>query len=466
MPIHASACLQATMVRERAISPVELVEAHLRQIDAVNPAINAFVEICRDEALAAARIAESAVTRGEIPGLLHGIPVTVKDSFDMEGRGTLTGSPLRKGHKAAQDAAVVRRLREAGAIVLGRTNTPELLSTYETDNSITGRTNNPWDLERTPGGSSGGEAAAIAAFCSAGGVGSDGGGSIRVPAHFCGIAGLKPTPGRISSVGHFPVISNPSGFVSVAGPMARTAEDLRLFFAALAGYDPEDAWSAPVPVRPPAIDAIRVGVWPRFGEVKVTPEVADAVDRAAKLLGDIGVPTDAFEPRGLERAPNLWWFLFGQMPSIFLRQVYQGREEEMHWTARELLGQGEGAPAPTAQEIMLSFAGRDRMRARLLRDMEKFPVLLAPVCGVAAFPHRARRYPVGDTSIGLFQAMMQATVANLLGLPAVTIPIFVTNEGLPVGVQLIGRPWEEENLLEIAARLEAARGPFPGPAIF
>src|SRR5262249_24772514 len=153
---------------------------------------------------------------------------------------TLCGSKFRLGHRAAADASAVARMRAAGAIVLGKTNCPEFLLNYETDNFITGRTNSPWDLDRTPGGSSGGEAAAIAFFCSAGGIGSDGGGSIRIPAHCCGIVGLKPTPGRVSASGHFPVISNPGGLLGVAGPMARSAEDVRILFNVMAGYDSQD----------------------------------------------------------------------------------------------------------------------------------------------------------------------------------------------------------------------------------
>lgn len=177
MPVKSSLCLMASMVRNRVISPVELLEAHLTQIAAQNPRINAFVAVLEDDARAAARAAEDAVMRGESLGLLHGVPVTVKDSFDIADLPTLCGSRFRLGHKAARDATAVARLRAAGAIILGKTNTPEFLSTFETDNFITGRTNNPWNLERTPGGSSGGEAAAIASYCSAGGIGSDGGGS-------------------------------------------------------------------------------------------------------------------------------------------------------------------------------------------------------------------------------------------------------------------------------------------------
>src|SRR5260370_29790931 len=201
MPYRSSLCLMATMVRERRISPVELVEAHFRQIARHNPKINAFVVLLEEEARAAANQAEAAVMRGETPGLLHGVPVTVKDSFDMAGLPTLCGSKFRLGHRASEDATSVARLRAAGALILGKTNCPEFLSNYETDNYITGRTNNPWDLERTSGGSSGGESAAISAFCSAGGIGSDGGGSVRIPAPFCGIAGLKPTPALVPAAG-------------------------------------------------------------------------------------------------------------------------------------------------------------------------------------------------------------------------------------------------------------------------
>src|SRR5579885_913740 len=240
VPCRASLCLMVSMVRDGEISPVELVGAHVKQIENCNPQINAFVCVRDRDALSEAHAAERLLRRGERIGLLGGVPLTVKDSFDVMGLPTLAGSRLREGHKASSDAAAVSRLRAEGAIILGKTNTPELLANYETENFLTGRTNNPWDAARTPGGSSGGEAAAIAAFCSPGGVGTDGGGSIRVPAHFCGIAGLKPTPGRIPVTGHFPSLGYPGGLLGVAGPLARNAIDLRLLFAAMAGFDPQD----------------------------------------------------------------------------------------------------------------------------------------------------------------------------------------------------------------------------------
>lgn len=453
------------MVRERAISPVELVEAHLRQIEQVNPRINAFVSVFSEEARAGARRAEAAVLRGGPLGLLHGVPVTVKDSFDLAGQPTLCGSKSREGHRAAVDSTCAARLRAEGAIILGKTNTAELLYHYESDNHLTGRTNNPWDLDRTAGGSSGGEAAAIASFCSAGGIGSDGGGSIRVPAHFCGIAGLKPTLGRVSSTGHYPVNNHPGGLLGVSGPMARSAQDVQLLFAALAGYDSQDPFSAPVPLRPAEIAGLRAGVMEQFYDVPVQPAIRAAVRNAARTLEEIGVPVEAFRPDGLERAPNAWWFFFGRVPAPAIRQQLGDRESEAHWTVTEFLHKALAEPPVTAEEILTNLATRDRMRAALLRQMEQHPVLLLPVSGVPAFRHRERKWDAGGKSLSLFQAMMPVTVFNLLGLPALVIPFTRTEDGLPIGIQLVGRPYDEELLLELAVRLEEARGPLPSPAL-
>lgn len=456
----------ADMVREGAVSPVELVEAHLRQIDRLNPSINAFVCVLAEQALAEARARQHARALGEHTGLLHGVPISVKDSFDVAGQPTLAGSRMRLGHRAAADAWAVARLRSEGAIILGKTNTPELLASYETDNLLSGRTNNPWDPERTPGGSSGGEAAAIAAFCSAGGIGSDGGGSIRVPAHFCGIAGLKPTPGRVPASGHFPSLGYPGGLTGVAGPMARTAEDLRALFSVILDYNPADPFSVPVPWRVPApIRGRRVAVWEQFGDIPVDSEIHTAVRRAAVLLEEMHLAVEPFVPRGLERAPNLWAFLFAQWPSPALRKLVEGREEEVHWTlAESLQAAGAGEP-PTAERVLLELAARDGMRASLIDQMEGLAAVVMPVCSIPAFHHRERRFNVEGRSIGLFQAMMPAVVANVMGLPAVTIPFGKTAAGLPVGIQLMGRPYEDELLLEIAVLLEEARGPWTGPAM-
>ena len=450
VPYRASLCLMVSMVREGAISPVELVQAHLKQIENRNPEINAFVTVRADEALAEARACEARMGRREPLGMLGGVPVTVKDSFDVAGLTTAVGSRLRAGIRASRDAVAVERLRACGAILLGKTNTPELLAAYETDNYVTGRTNHPLDAERTPGGSSGGEAAAIAAFCSPGGIATDGGGSIRIPAHFCGIAGLKPTPGRISTTGHFPSLGYPGGLTTVAGPMARTVEDLRLVFSVLAGFDAQDPFSAPAPLRVFDPPGTRIGVWEQFYDVPVLPEMRAAVRKAARALRAAGLCAEEFAPQGLERAPNLWAFLFSQWPAASIRKLVEGREDELHWTLHEGLSRAE----PSGQEVLEKLAARDRMRAALLRQMEEAPVLLMPVASIPAFRHRERKWIVDGREIGLFQATMPAVVANVLGLPALAVPMGITDSGLPIGVQLVGRPFEDERLLELGVLLE------------
>jgi Asp-tRNA(Asn)/Glu-tRNA(Gln) amidotransferase A subunit family amidase len=428
----------AAMVRGGQLSPVEVVEEHLRRID---PRVNAFVTI-REQAVEEARRVDRSLP-------LAGVPVTVKDSFDVAGLPTQCGSRFRDPSPAREDAVAVARLRTAGAIVIGKTNTAEMLANYETDNYITGRTNNPYDLDRTPGGSSGGESAAIASGCSAGGLGSDGGGSIRVPAHFCGIAGLKPTPGRVPGGGHVPEIGYPGGMLGVAGPMARTVEDVRLLFSAVAGYDSQDPFSAPVSLDAAPKPAARVGLWEQFYDVPVDSEIRDAVRRAGVMLG-----ADEFVPQGLNRAPNLWAFFFSRWPASLTRALIEGREDQAHWTLTELLST---EPPPTGHDVLLAMGARDRMRASLLRQMRDVPVIVMPVCAVPAFRHRERRWTIDGKEIGLFQAMIPAVIANVLGLPAVTVPMGVTKAGLPIGVQLMGRPYEEEVILATAEKLTACR---------
>ncbi len=466
MPHRLTLSAMSALIRARKLSPVELIDAHWKQIAAHNPAVNAFVLTLEESSRQAAREAETRQMQGEFDGPLHGVPVTIKDSFNIAGLPTRCGSRFLGLTPAADDAALVARLRRAGAIPLGKTNCPEFLANYETDNFIAGRTNNPWNLARTPGGSSGGESAAIAARFSAGGIGSDGGGSIRVPAHFTGIAGLKPTPGRCSAAGHVPTICHPGGLLGVAGPMARTVEDVRILFEVLAGHDTNDPFSAPVPLTRPNLAGLRIGVVEQFYQVPVQPSVRDAVRKASTLLSSAGIAVDSFAPQGLDRAPNLWWFFFGILPAPFTQEIIAGREDQAHWTGTEFLHQALAEPQPSAKQLIERLAARDAMRASLLRQMRDTPVLLMPACGVTAFPHRQRRYPTPAKEISQFEAMMPATPVNLLGLPSLAVPIAQDRDGLPVGVQLIGRPWEEELLLEIGARLEQARGLFPTPPGF
>src|ERR1700738_3003192 len=245
---YASIAELRESVQTKNLSPVEVVAAHLERADALQPKLNAFVHLDAEAARAQACRAEETVRLGGALGPLFGVPITLKSCIDVAGWPSPAGSLLRRDYVAQADATLAARLRAAGAILLGNTNTPEFLMAYETDNLISGKTSNPWDLSRSAGGSSG-EAAAIASGCSAGGVGSDGGGSIRVPAHFCGICGLKPTPGRIPATGHFPAGIGAFAWIGVVGPMARTTADVRVLFEVMTGPDPGDALSAAVPVR-------------------------------------------------------------------------------------------------------------------------------------------------------------------------------------------------------------------------
>jgi Asp-tRNA(Asn)/Glu-tRNA(Gln) amidotransferase A subunit family amidase len=430
----------ATGLKRGEFSARELVDAHLEEIDRSNPRINAFVRVFAKEARKQAEQPR--------PGPLSGIPVTIKDSFDLHGESTLCGSRFREGHKARKDATSVARLKEAGAIILGKTNCPEFLASYETDNWITGRTNHPRDETLTPGGSSGGEAAAIASYCSAGGLGSDGGGSIRLPAHFCGIAGLKPTPGRIPATGHCPAMTHPSGLLGVAGPMARTVEDVQLLFSVLAGYDPADPFSAPVPPTQYEADGTRIGLMAQFGDVPVQTTCREAVEQAAREFETSGFAVKEFKPRGLERAPNIWSFFFSELAVPFTRELLAGREEQAHWTGTEFYLRLKDRPEPTGRQVVEMLAARDAMRASMLAQMDEVDVWLCPGAGVTAFPHRQRKFQTEGREIGLFQATMPLVWVNLLGFPALTIP--VTEDA---GVQLIGRPWEEERLFAVASEI-------------
>ncbi len=480
----------AEQIRNRQISPVELVEAHLARIEQRNPKINAFVQIDSEGALTRARDAETAVMQGQNLGPLHGVPISIKSSIDVAGMRCEAGTKLRAGHVASSDAPLVSRLRNAGAIILGVTNTPELLMAWETDNLLYGRTNNPWDFSRTAGGSSGGEAAAIASGCSAGGVGSDGGGSIRVPAHFCGICGLKPTPGRIPATGHYPQSVGPFAQLGVVGPMARTVEDLKLLFEIMQGPDIGDVSAAPVSVRWPdfsvmrvAPDALvrgradegvrpykncRIGYFEDDGRTPVTPETRAAIRQAAEALRSAGFEVQPFRPGGLEKGRQLWWKFFGVAGGMLLApmisgSVTSGHEAELSPILKEFNTWVAAETPLTAQSLLETWIERDLLRMEIFAQMEEFPVLLCPVASVPAFRHGERSWQVEGKTVRYLDAWSYCEWFNLLGIPAAVVPVGRTPEGLPIGVQIVARPWEEELVLSVAEELErgSSRSPMP-----
>jgi Asp-tRNA(Asn)/Glu-tRNA(Gln) amidotransferase A subunit family amidase len=461
-----SALGMAAEIRRRKISPVELLDAHLRRIAQVNPGLHAFVQMDEVRAPRDARALEAAAMRGEFCGPLHGVPISIKSSVDVAGVRCESGTRLRQGRVAARDAVLVSRLREAGAIVLGVTNTAELLMAWETDNLLYGRTNSPWDAARTPGGSSGGEAAAIASGCSAGGVGSDGGGSIRVPAHFSGICGLKPTPGRVPATGHYPASAGPFAWLGVVGPMARTIADLQVLFEVLAGADDGDPSAAPVPLRKVTRDDlkhIRIAYFEDDGRTPVTPETRAAVRTAAEALERAGLQVVPFRPDGLEQARDLWWKLFGIAGAMVLKPLTKGHEADLSPLLKEFLGWAAAEPPHTGHTLLYTWLQRDELRAQILAQMQVFPILLCPVAAIPAFRHGERTWVIDGTTVKYLDAWSYTEWFNLLGNPAAVVPVGESPEGLPIGVQIVGRPWDEELVLAVAAELERECGGYRKP---
>lgn len=464
-PHYATIAEITGSIRAKKLSPVEVITAHLTRIQALHPKLNAFVHLDADSALAQARRAESAVTEASELHSLLGVPVSMKSCIDVAGWPTPAGSLLRKQYVAETDATLVARLRAAGAILLGNTNTPEFLMAYETDNLLTGKTSNPWDLSRTAGGSSGGEAASIASGCSVAGVGSDGGGSIRVPAHFCGICGLKPTPGRIPATGHFPAGIGAFSWIGVVGPMARTIADVRSLFEVMAGPDPGDAASAPVPIRTlddAELKGLRIGVLETDALGKVDAETSAALQKVANALAAQGFVVEPMPLDGLAQAIELWWFFFGPAIAHLFQPTVIDAEQQLSPIFRDYLQFAKGEV--TLDSLLAACAERDLLRARILRQMRDVPILLSPVATTTAFRHGEGTWQPGAPQC-YRDTMRFSQWLNLTGFPGASVPVTVSAAGLPIGLQIIGRPYEEELVLAVAEKVETARGPWQAPPI-
>ena len=461
-----SAVRQLELLSSGRISVVELAEAHIRQIERLNPALNAFADFDAERVRERAR--KHDAWRGtRASRQLFGLPVTVKSSIATRGLKCEIGSLLHEGEIPNEDAVVVARMRAAGALILGTTNCPEFLMAYETDNLLHGRTANPWDLTRSPGGSSGGEAAAIAAGMSAAGLGSDSGGSVRVPAHFTGICSLKPTPGRVPGRGHLPPCVGPFSTLGAIGPMARTIADVALLFRLLSGQDLADPAGARVELREPGLDELRanrIGYFEDDGLVPVTAETRAAVHSAAGALREAGFTVEPFRPRTLEALRKLWWTFFVQCGALFYAPGIAGREDELSPIFKEFLGIAAGAPALTAAELLNAWAELDLLRAKTLEEMKRYPVLLCPVASVPAFKHGERAWDVDGRTVEYLDAWRYTQWFNALACPAAVVPVGSSPEGLPIGVQIVARPFEDEIALGIAGVVDAAFG-YRAPAM-
>ena len=431
-------------VAAREVSPVEIAQTYLERISQLNPALNAVVTVAPD-VLERARAAETAMMRRHLRGALHGVPLTIKDTIETAGLRTTSGSVIRADYVPAVDAPAVARLKEAGAIILGKTNAAEMAMDYTADNPVFGRTNHPLDPRLTPGGSSGGEAVAIATGMSPGGLGSDLAGSVRIPAHFCGIAALKPTTGRVPGELQFPPSSGPYSLGAVIGPMARSVRDLRLLFRVLSGDQEHEV-------------AIRgtIGWYADDGVVPVTEETAAAIKAAAQAVADEGLVVEERRPPHVERGNELWLKLFSRASVVQLRQIYRGREKEGGSFVSWRLATADQSPPPTLDEYIANWMERDRLREELLRWMDTTPIIIAPVGATPAYEHDTLKVTVHGETFGTFRAFSYAQTFNVFDLPAVTVPAGRSMAGLPIGVQIVGRPGAEELVLAVAEIVEAA----------
>ena len=462
-----SATEQLALLRAEKISPLELTEEHIREINRLNPQLNAIVHFSDVDAERIRAQARALMTASGPRGPLYGLPMTIKSSIAVAGLHCEVGSLLRRGALAEEDAVVVSRARRAGTNILGTTNCPEFLMAYETDNRLHGQTRNPWNLEYSSGGSSGGESAAIASGMSAAGLGSDSGGSVRTPAHFTGICSLKPTPGRIPASGHEPPCIGPFSVLGAIGPMARTMQDVRLLFETLCDPDPTDPVSPPVALRTITkneLKQIPIGYFEDDGIVPVTAETRLAVQAAVRALLQHGFSVRRFLPEPLETARQLWWKFFVRCGAMFVESIVDGRHEQLSPVLLDFLAIAHREPPLSGEELLWAWADLDQLRSQMLREMQSFPVLLCPVCAIPAFRHGERSWMIEGQQVEYLDAMRYTQWFNLLGAPAAVVPVGKSPKGLPIGVQIAGRPFEDEVVLGIAEAIDKEFG-FIAPPI-
>jgi amidase len=477
----------ADAICQRSVSSQEVVQAHLDQISEHNPSVNAIVTLDAEGALARAREADEALGRGEVWGPVHGVPVTIKDVFETAGMRTTASFKPLAAYVPKQDATVVRRLRAAGAIILGKTNTPELAGDEQTNSPIFGRTNNPWNLDRVPGGSSGGSAAAVASGMSPLDIGSDIGGSVRNPAHFCGVFSFKPSDYRVPFTGHIPPPPGSQGrgllrHFLTPGPLARSVADLRLALSIIAGPD-ERMWEVPpaplTPVPNRRLRELRIAWTDDFG-IPVSSEIRSALADLAKELVRAGCHVERCSPPEFDFAHTLE--VYGEikqaafsvratplnLPHFFWRAV-SGLVPASNPTGRGLL-RGAGA---NLQQYARALSQRDVLIARMEQFLSGWDAWLCPVAALPAYPHLLTRNPIeqlratvevdGSKMPYILATSMFTGLFNLTGNPVVVLPMAHTREGLPMGVQVVGKRWQDMAVLAVAEQLAQVSGPFAPP---
>jgi len=477
----------ANAIRQRRASAQEVLEAHLRRIAAQNPSLNAIITLDAEGARRRAKDADEALARGEIWGPLHGVPVTIKDVFETAGMRTTSGFKPLAGYIPKQDATVVARLRQAGAIILGKTNTPAMAGDEQTNNLLFGRTNNPWNLGRTPGGSSGGSAAAVASGMSPLDIGSDIGGSVRNPAHFCGIFGLKPSDYRVPFTGHIPPPPGSSGrgllrYLLTPGPLARSVEDLKLALTIIAGPSDREWEVPPVPLAPSPARELRelCFAWSDDFGVSVSAEIRTALKDLATELTRAGCRVERRDPPEFDFAQALQ--VYGELKEAALtvrssplhlpRFVWRVLSEPLfrsNPTSRGLM-RGAGATLPAYARAL---SQRDVFIANMERFLADWDAWLVPVAALPAYLHLPSRNPIeqlratvevdGQKIPYLMATSVYTGLFNLTGNPVVVLPLGLTKAGLPIGVQVVGRRWADMALLAVAEQLVQVTGQFQPP---
>lgn len=443
----------ADAIRSRRISAEEALQAHLAQIDKYNPALNAVNIIDAEKAMGRARATDRALARGELWGPLHGVPYTLKDAHSTAGMRTTVGFPPFANHVPEEDGTVAARLKQAGGVLVGKTNVPVMLTDYQANNPLFGRTNNPWDPQRTSGGSSGGAAAALASGMTPLEIGTDMSSSIRIPAHFCGVFGLKPTERRVPLSGLIPNPQNlprPIRIMSSIGPMARSIETLELLYSIIAGPDGRDTEVQTAPqILSPELSPkqLRIAVAPTFPGVPVAAEIRSAIETAAAELARAGATVEEAVLPKREFSADL--ASGGELIGMMLSTVQPGSQEE---------------PVTLAQYFK-ALARRDEAIFAWEQFLQPWDALLCPAAMVTAFPHcePGANLQLDGQPVSYWLVSAHGAIFNYTGHPAVVMPYKLDRDGLPIGIQLVGKRWDESRLLGVAKAVSTITGQFRRP---
>jgi len=447
------------MIRNKKISAVELIELHLNRIRQVNGKLNAVVTFDRERALNTARYLDELTAKGKFLGSLHGVPMTVKDSFDTAGLRTTYGSEGSKNFVPSEDATVVKRLKRTGVIQVAKTNTPELTWAFETDNGVFGRTNNPYDLNLSPGGSSGGAAAIVAAGGAPFDIGSDTGGSIRLPAHLCGICGLKPTSGRVPRTGHIISADGTLQSFTQLGPLARSVEDLWRIFKIVVGPDNKDPWVVQESLGDPSAiktSGLRVAFHTDNGIRSPDGEVASAAMKVAAFVERQGAKIREDKPGVITEAVELDRDLYSLDGGASLRKILDrlGTKEPGAVVAASITNK------PMSKDRAAEVVDRwHRWQGQMLGFWNNYDAIICPPCAVSKLPHGS------SYTEEAYQWFSYTYVYNMTGWPAVVVPVGFTGQGLPIGIQIVTPPWREDVAIALAAQVEREFGGYRRPAL-